>query len=202
VDRSLRQKSVLPDMDHDMSQKTRKEVLSKLRRQYAKAGPDFKRQLLDQAVRLLGYHRKSAIRALRAQPPPVRAPAVLCGRPRDYEPARLLPVLKPIWFAALQPCGSRLAALLPEWLPAYEQDHRRLDPDLRASLLQVSGRTLDRLLAPLRVTLSHGRGPARRALVLSAVGSLGRERPSGVHAGWAAAAGLHRQRQRHLFRGG
>lgn len=60
-------------------------------------------------------------------------------------------MLQPIWFAALQPCGARLAALLPEWLPAHEQDRRRLDPDLRESLLQVSGRTLDRLLAPLRV---------------------------------------------------
>jgi hypothetical protein len=34
-----------------------------------------------------------------------------------WDPQTLLPVLKPIWFAALQPCGSRLAALLPEWLP-------------------------------------------------------------------------------------
>ncbi len=98
-------------MHNDMSQQTKREVLARLRRSYAKAGAEYKHQLLDQAVALLGYHRKAAIRALRAQPPPVRAPAVLRGRPRDYEPARLLPVLKPIWFAALQPCGSRLAAL-------------------------------------------------------------------------------------------
>jgi hypothetical protein len=65
VNRSLCQKSVLPDVDNDMSQKTRKEVLGKLRRQYGPAGPEFKRQLLDQAVKLLGYHRKAAIRALR-----------------------------------------------------------------------------------------------------------------------------------------
>lgn len=152
-------------MHDDMSQQTKREVLARLRRSYAKAGAEYKRQLLDQAVALLGYHRKAAIRALRAQPPPVRAPAVLRGRPRDYEPARLLPVLKPIWFAALQPCGSRLAALLPEWLPAYEQDHRRLDPDLRASLLQVSGRTLDRLLIPLRVNLAR-RGGTRPGSLL------------------------------------
>jgi hypothetical protein len=139
-------------MDNDMSQKTRNELLSKLRRQYARAGQHFKRQLLDQAVALLGYHRKSAIRALRAQAPPTRTPAlVLPGRPRAYHPERLLPVLKPIWFAALQPCGSRLHALLPEWLPAYEADHRRVDADLRLALLAVSARTLDRLLVPLRV---------------------------------------------------
>jgi hypothetical protein len=44
--------------------------------------------LLDQAVELLGYHRKAAFRALRAQPLPP-APVglnVVLGRPKTYEP--------------------------------------------------------------------------------------------------------------------
>ena len=49
-----------------MSQSTRIEVLKKLRRRYESAGQEHKRKLLDQAQELLGYHRKSAIRALRA----------------------------------------------------------------------------------------------------------------------------------------
>lgn len=150
MNRSLRQKSVLPEMHNDMSQRTRKEVLHRLRKQYVKAGVEYKRQLLDQAVKLLGYHRKAAIRALRAKPSAVKFPAVQSGRPKEYDAPRLWPVLKPIWFAALQPCGGRLHALLPEWLPAYEQDHRRLDPDLKRCLLAASPRTLDRLLRPLR----------------------------------------------------
>jgi hypothetical protein len=51
-------------MDKTMSQTTREEVLKKLRRRYQSAGPEHKRQLLDQAQELLNYHRKSAIRAL------------------------------------------------------------------------------------------------------------------------------------------
>ena len=152
-------------MDNDMSHKTKQEVLAKLRRSYAKAGLPYKRQLLDQAVALLGYHRKAAIRALRARPAPVRTVALRLGRPREYDPQKLLPVLKPIWFAAFQPCGSRLAALLPEWLPAYEEDQRRLDPDLRACLLAASARTFDRLLAPLRVCLRR-RGGTRPGSLL------------------------------------
>ena len=112
-----------------MSQKTRKEVLGKLRQQYAKAGRQFRKRILDHAVEVLGYHRKAAIRALQSRPTLPRTPALKLGRPREYDPARLLPVLKPIWFAALQPCGTRLEALLPEWVPAYEADHRRLDPE-------------------------------------------------------------------------
>ncbi|MCX8092462.1 MAG: integrase, partial [Verrucomicrobiae bacterium] len=135
-----------------MSQQTKSEVLAHLRRHYRRAGRDYKRQLIHQAVALLGYHRKAAIRALRARPKPPGAPALIPGRPRQYHPETLLPILKPIWFAALQPCGRRLVALLPEWLPAYEADHRRLDADVRRSLLAASARTLDRLLAPLRVS--------------------------------------------------
>jgi len=134
-----------------MSKKARDEVLARLRRRYRTAGLEHKSKLLDQAVGVLGYHRKAAIRALRAEPPPARGPGLVLGRPKTYEPETLLPILKPIWFAAFQPCGKRLAALLPEWVPAYELDHRRLDADVRQALLSVSARTLDRLLGPLRV---------------------------------------------------
>src|SRR5512147_2886591 len=121
-------------MHTDMSTETKQHVLARLRRRYATAGREHKAQLLDQAVELLGYHRKAAIRALRAAAPPPRAPALLLGRPKTYHPDTLLPVIKPIWFTAFQPCGTRLHALLPEWLDAYEADHHRLDADLRQAL--------------------------------------------------------------------
>lgn len=138
-------------MHTDMSQQTKHEVLAKLRRSYARAGTVYKRQLLDQAVALLGYHRKAALRALRAGPPPPRPPGLRLGRPKTYHPETLLPIVKPIWFAAVPPCGVYLRALLPEWLSAYETDQRRLDADLRQTLLRASPRTWDRLLTPLRV---------------------------------------------------
>lgn len=139
-------------MNRAMSQQTRVELLAQLRRHYVRAGRPYRRQLLDQAVRLLGYHRKAAIRALRAKARLARVPGRIWGRPRLYDPERLLPILRPIWLTARQPCGKRLKALLPEWLPAYETDHRRLDSDVRHALLSVSDRTLDRLIAPLRVS--------------------------------------------------
>src|SRR5215468_2007656 len=104
-------------MDQAMSQTTRNEVLTKLRRRYQHAGREHKRKLLDQAQELLGYHRKAAIRALgtsEVQP----GPRILTGRPLSYEPNRLLPWLKPIWQATDYACGRRLAAMLPEWIPA------------------------------------------------------------------------------------
>src|SRR5437868_5221301 len=112
-------------MEKTMSQPTRTEVLKKLRRRYESAGPEHKRKLLDQAQELLGYHRKAAIRALRA-PEAVRASRIITGRPVMYEPERLLRWLRPIWAGTDYACGRRLVAMLPEWIPAYEQDQGRL----------------------------------------------------------------------------
>ena len=113
--------------DKTMSQPTRTEVLQKLRRRYESAGLEHKGKLLDQAQELLGYHRKSAIRALRAVPA-TRGPWIRAGRPRDYEPEWLLPFLRPICQATDYACGRRLVAMLPEWVPAYEQHERNPKP--------------------------------------------------------------------------
>lgn len=122
---------------------------NELRGRYERAGQEYKSKLLDQAQELLGYHRKSAIRALGA-PEVVRGPGIITGRPRAYEPQVLLPWLRPIWQATDYACGRRLVAMLPEWIPAYEQHEKRMPGEVREKLLLASGRTLDRLLEPLR----------------------------------------------------
>jgi len=137
-----------------MSQRTRNEVLTKLRRRYLNAGLEHKGKLLDQAPELLGYHRKAAIRSLRAATIE-RGPLIITGRPISYSPDLLLPYLRPIWEGTEYACGRRLEAMLPEWIPAYEQHERPLPGEVRDRLLAASARTLDRLLEPLRV---HGRG--------------------------------------------
>ena len=95
------------------------------------------------------YHRKAAIRALWHSPRPAQALLVI-GRFLKSEPALLLPPLKVIWLASQQPCGKLLAAALPDWVPAYEAHHRKLDTDVRQALLAAGPATLDRLLAPAR----------------------------------------------------
>jgi hypothetical protein len=151
-------------MDKGMSKSTRIEVLEKLRRRYGTAGAEHKGKLLDQAVQLLGYHRKAAIRALRRRGVE-RGPLILTGRPVKYEPGLLVPWLRPIWRATDYACGRRLVAMLPEWIPAYEQHERRLPGEVRDKLLLASGRTLDRLLEPLRAQ-GGGRSLTRPGTVL------------------------------------
>jgi hypothetical protein len=105
-------------MHPEMSENTRKEVLSRLRFRYGNAGRQYKSRLIDEAVELFGYHRKAAIRALgRTESEAVAAYVI--GRPREYKPEQMLRPLKAIWLAALQPCGKRLVALLPRWVEGY-----------------------------------------------------------------------------------
>ena len=131
-----------------MSATTKQELLAKLRQRYASAGPEHKSKLINQAVNLLGYHRKAAIRALNGSAQ-VRAPGV-GGRPLAYDPKEMWPVLRPIWTAADYPCGKRLVAMLPDWLEGYEQSERRVSAGVKEQLLGASARTLDRLLEPYR----------------------------------------------------
>jgi hypothetical protein len=151
-------------MDRTMSHTTRKEILQRMRRRYRNAGPEHKRKLLDQAQELLGYHRKSAVRALRA-PELKPVPWINTGRPLSYEPKVLLPWLRPIWRATDYACGRRLAAMLPEWIPAYEAHERRIPTEAREKLLIASARTLDRLLQPLRCQ-GQGRSLTRPGTLL------------------------------------
>jgi len=147
-----------------MSQRTRKEILERLRRRYCSAGAEHKHKLLDQAQELLGYHRKSAVRALNA-PQVEPAPWINTGRPMKYDPKVLLPWLQPIWRGTDYACGRRLVAMLPEWIPAYEAHERRVPAEAREKLLEASARTLDRLLHPLRCQ-GQGRCLTRPGTVL------------------------------------
>lgn len=72
-------------MANSMGLGTRQEVLAKLRRRYAVAGRIHRKKLIDQGAGLLGYHRKSAIRALAAEEA-VRTPRVNLGRPAGTAP--------------------------------------------------------------------------------------------------------------------
>jgi len=140
-------------MDAKMSKNTKLEVMEKLRWRYVTAGLEYRKKIIDEAVELMGYHRKSAIRALRAKQRTAGIQSGIqgpLGRPRLYEPERLLPVLKEIWLIGQQPCGRRLEAMMPEWVPAYEAYHRSVGSSVREQLIQASSATLDRLLRPVR----------------------------------------------------
>jgi hypothetical protein len=124
---------------------SREEQLERWRRRYQGRGFKGKAQLLDQLCQDYGYHRKHAIRLLSGvavikKPPP--------GPQPKYE--SLLEVIQRVWSAGEQPCGKRLAQMLPLWLPHYQRRYGRLLPSQRKLADEISASTLDRLLRPVR----------------------------------------------------
>jgi transposase InsO family protein len=109
---------------------------------------------LDEFCAICGYHRKHAIRLLSAKNKGRRRKP---GRPSQYGEAELK-VLEAIWLSAGRLCSKRLHAAIGNWLPCYELAHGRLPKDVRTRLLEMSPRTLDRLMRPVRKRLgSHGK---------------------------------------------
>ena len=144
-------------MDKMMSEKTKKELMLKLRGRYRHGGAGYRKRLIDQAVDLMGYHRKSAIRALSERTRRIEGTHGLAGRPRKYDADLMMPALKAIWLCGQQPCGKRLAAMMPDWIPSYEAYHRSLSAPIKEQLAQASPATLDRLLSPLRTQYGPGK---------------------------------------------
>ena len=85
-----------------------------------------------------------------------------------------------VWEASDRICGKRLKAALPHLVESMERHgHLNLDPEVRERLLAASAATLDRLLKPIRTTVS-GRRKRRRNR------SAGRNIPVRTFADWNA----------------
>src|SRR5262245_59550153 len=124
---------------------SREDQLEKLRKRYAERGVEGKSRILDELCEQYGYHRKHAIRLLNGAVVARRSPP---GPQRQY--VAITEVVERIWSAGEQPCGKRLAQMLPLWLPHYQRRYGKLLPTQRKLTDQVSPATLDRLLGPLR----------------------------------------------------
>jgi len=136
-------------MNNGISKSARAEVLKVLHQRYQAAGKKEKTKILDEFVTVAQCHRKHAVRLLRngADIPSERSTGA--GR-RIYDEA-VRETLIIAWEAADRICGKRLKAILPSLIEAMEQHgHLKLDPPVRARVLNVSAATIDRLLAPVR----------------------------------------------------
>lgn len=144
-----------------MSIEAKTQYLGRIYDRYQRAGRQHKSRILDEFCAVCGYHRKAALRLLNR--PRVQAPRRRAGPKPTYDAFSILGPLKTIWLASEQPCGKRLKAILPLWLPYLKKG---VSPSVRQQLLELSAATIDRLLAPVRA-----RHP-RRGLSTTKPGSL------------------------------
>lgn len=150
-----------------MSQNSKREVILKMKERYGRRGREARGRLLDELCELCGYERKYAIKLLGGKLPVVGGAVRGRGGPRPRYGEAERKIVKVIWLACEQPCGKRLKAALPLWMPHYEAEHGGIERELRKRVLAQSAATLDRLLSPCRVALgSRGRCGTRPGTLL------------------------------------
>lgn len=133
---------------------TRRELIEAIAGRYHAATRIEKKKILDEFIKVTGFHRKHAIRALKRHTRNSSEPA---PRARIYDEAAVT-ALTVLWEAADRICGKRLKEAIPTLVDAMERHgHLQLEPEVRSRLLAMSAATMDRVLKPARDTGKQGR---------------------------------------------
>lgn len=123
-----------------------------------------KGRILNEFVKVTGYHRKHAIRALSEN---THVASDKAPRERRYGEVVKAALIK-IWEGSDRMCGKRLKPIMPVYLAALERWKAvQLTPQERELVLTISPATIDRLLEDVRLQASGNR--RRRAGFASAV---------------------------------
>jgi len=131
-----------------MTRASVREYISAVRERYRRADRRGKGNILDEAMQVTGYHRKSLLRLLRRRESggAPRRP----GRPRRYGPAAV-EALRTVWEATDRLCSRRLHPFLPEVLGILQRHgEQELPAETQAQVLRMSPATIDRRLRPYR----------------------------------------------------
>lgn len=128
------------------------DVVKKYRRLYVDSGRQERSRLLDTFCGLTGYHRKYATALMNAVEQEATGPRRRRGT--SYSP-KALRLIEAIWVAAGYPWSVRLVAILPKWLPWACQGVPGVTDAVKAEVLSISARQVDRRLAAKKRTLKH-----------------------------------------------
>lgn len=126
----------------------------RIKMRYDRGSKEVKSQILEEFCQVCGYNRKYAIRLLNG---PLRRSTRKPGRASQYDDPQFLDALKQLWFDTDQLCSKKLKTVTPTWLVFFEQEHGKLDQEIKEKLLRISPATIDRVLKPTRVKYGKGR---------------------------------------------
>ena len=128
-----------------------REYSKAVRRRYLQGTKGEKGRILDEFTKVIGCHRKVAIRLLRRGNQPRGNKKR--GRPRQYGVA-VAEALRVVWEATDRLCSKRLHPFLPELVSAWgglrRHSERAMTAEIEAQLCRMSPSTIDRLLHPWR----------------------------------------------------
>jgi len=131
-----------------MTNQSVKEYAAAIRCRYKQANKEGKGKILDEFIKVTGYHRKAAIRLLRqGDRNKVKGKR---GRPRQYGQAATS-ALKMVWEASDHLCSKRLQPFIPDLVSVLlRKEEIHMSPEVHTQLIKLSPSTIDRLLLPYR----------------------------------------------------
>lgn len=145
----------------ELTMKDKKTLVKAFAPRYRKATKKQKQTMLNEFVQITGYHRTYAAYLLNQHGKRLRlnsqttlvldaCPKIKRQRPAVYDPP-VQTALKTLWKWMDHPCGKRMVAMIPLWLPRLEPcGEIQLGTELCQKLHRISAATIDRLLAPER----------------------------------------------------
>lgn len=145
-------------MEAEMSMQAKKELIHRMRWQYAEANRKEKTEIIDGIIAATGYHRKYVTAVLRK---PIK-PLLVLRNPQKVYDENVKKLLIVIWTAANQICSKRLAPFLPEFVETLERfGHLNVSSDVKAKVITLSPATIDRLLKDERSKHPRGKTTTR-----------------------------------------
>ena len=135
-----------------MSKESKKQYLTAIRERYKNAEKEEKKTILNEFCRVCRYNRKYAIRLLNKDPiSEGQSNKKRCGRKPVYNKPAIIKFLKTVWVSTNLICSKRLQAIIPLWLPWYQESKGKLlSKKEEQLLLKISAPTIDRLLNKYR----------------------------------------------------
>lgn len=147
-----------------MSTNTKRELLSRIRREYLAADRQRKSKLLNSLIEATGYNRKYAITLLSKQSTTQRGPRKT--RTSKYGNEVVEAVLQ-LWRAANGICAKRLLPFFPTLIETLERwGHMNLPQQLKEKILGMSLSTLERILKKERDKELKGKSLTRPGSLL------------------------------------
>ena len=125
-----------------------REYTEAVRGRYLRTSKKEKGRILDEFTKVIGCHRKAAIRLLHRRNQ--ARTGKKRGRPRQYSPA-VAGALRVTWEATDRLCSKRLHPFLPELVKVLRRHgDTTMSAEIEAQLCHMSPSTIDRLLHPWR----------------------------------------------------
>ena len=149
-----------------MDERAKHYILESFREKYHRVRKGAKSEILEEVQKLLGCHRKHAIRAMKKRPVGRKPGGEKRGRKSRYDNPEFLSALHKVRRVMEFRNAEVIKLNLPEWLPFIENHRGVFSSEIREKLLSISVSTMKRYFRRMREQGGSGLSTTRPVSIL------------------------------------